>query len=65
MTTAIEEMDTMILECAKLDREINYFVDVMKRATSEVRASQQNNLRTKRSWCQVVGWNARGTNQWY
>lgn len=49
MTTAIEEMETMILECAKLDREINYFVDVMKQATSEVRATQQNDLRTKRS----------------
>lgn len=49
MTSAIEEMETMILECAKLDREINHFIDVVKQATSEVRATQQKNLRTKRS----------------
>lgn len=46
MTTAIKEMETMILECAKLDREINNFVDVMKQATSEVRRIYQNNPRT-------------------
>ncbi|XP_029694353.1 E3 SUMO-protein ligase NSE2 isoform X2 [Takifugu rubripes] len=50
MTTSIKEMEAMILECAKLDREINNFVDVMKQATSEI--STQNlesmvNLSTK------------------
>lgn len=36
----IKEMETMILECAKLDREINYFVDVVQQVTSEVSAQQ-------------------------
>lgn len=36
MTPAIKEMETMILECARLDTEINYFVDVVKQVTSEV-----------------------------
>ncbi|XP_053183043.1 E3 SUMO-protein ligase NSE2 [Scomber japonicus] len=36
----IKDMEAMILECAKLDREINYFVDVVKQVTSEV-ATQQ------------------------
>ncbi|KAF3691662.1 E3 SUMO-protein ligase NSE2 [Channa argus] len=31
----------MMLECAKLDREINYFVDVVQQVTSEV-ATQQS-----------------------
>lgn len=26
----------MILECAKLDREINYFVDIVQQVTAEV-----------------------------
>ncbi|XP_026149651.1 E3 SUMO-protein ligase NSE2 [Mastacembelus armatus] len=36
----VKEMEAMILDCAKLDREINYFVDVVQQVTSEV-ASQQ------------------------
>ncbi|CAK6954358.1 E3 SUMO-protein ligase NSE2 [Scomber scombrus] len=36
----IKDMEAMILECAKLDREINHFVDVVKQVTSEV-ATQQ------------------------
>lgn len=36
---AIQEMETMILQCAKLDREINYFVDIVKQVTTEVRAT--------------------------
>lgn len=36
----IKEMENMILECAKLDREINYFVDVVQQVTSEVSAQQ-------------------------
>ncbi|XP_026225724.1 E3 SUMO-protein ligase NSE2 [Anabas testudineus] len=32
----IKELETMIIECAKLDREINYFVDVVQQVTSEV-----------------------------
>lgn len=35
----IKEMENMILECAKLDREINYFVDVVQQVTSEVTAT--------------------------
>ncbi|XP_019946982.1 E3 SUMO-protein ligase NSE2 [Paralichthys olivaceus] len=36
----VKEMEAMILECAKLDREINYFVDVVQQVTGEV-ATQQ------------------------
>lgn len=36
VTSTIEEMETMILECARLDTEINYFVDTVKQVTSEV-----------------------------
>lgn len=39
MTSTIKEMETMILECAKLDREINYFVDIVQQVTSEVNAT--------------------------
>lgn len=35
----IKEMEAMILECARLDREINYFVDVVQQVTAEVSAS--------------------------
>ncbi|XP_005944594.1 E3 SUMO-protein ligase NSE2 [Haplochromis burtoni] len=40
MNPGIKEMEAMILECAKLDREINYFVDVVQQVTAEV-ATQQ------------------------
>lgn len=36
----IAELETMILECAKLDREINYFVDVVQQVTAEATAQQ-------------------------
>lgn len=36
MNPGIKEMEAMILECAKLDREINYFVDVVQQTTAEV-----------------------------
>ncbi|KAL7393691.1 hypothetical protein ABVT39_014518 [Epinephelus coioides] len=36
----IKEMEAMILECAKLDREINYFVDVVQQVTAEVTSQQ-------------------------
>ncbi|XP_071325007.1 E3 SUMO-protein ligase NSE2 [Trachinotus anak] len=36
----IEEMEAMILECAKLDREINYFVDVVQQVTAEATTQQ-------------------------
>lgn len=36
MDPGIREMEAMILECAKLDREINYFVDVVQQVTAEV-----------------------------
>ncbi|XP_060907040.1 E3 SUMO-protein ligase NSE2 [Labrus mixtus] len=40
MNPAIAEMEAMILECAKLDREINYFVDVVQQVTAEVSTQQ-------------------------
>lgn len=36
----ISAMEDMILECAKLDREINYFVDVVQQVTAEVVTQQ-------------------------
>lgn len=39
VNSGIKEMEAMILECAKLDREINYFVDVVQQVTAEVRAT--------------------------
>ncbi|KAM9353971.1 E3 SUMO-protein ligase NSE2 [Symphorus nematophorus] len=36
----IKEMEAMILECAKLDSEINYFVDVVQKVTAEVTSQQ-------------------------
>lgn len=36
---AIKELEAMLLDCAKLDREINYFVDVVQQVTEEVRAT--------------------------
>ncbi|XP_035020144.2 E3 SUMO-protein ligase NSE2 [Hippoglossus stenolepis] len=36
----VKEMEAMILECAKLDREINYFVDAVQQVIQEV-ATQQ------------------------
>lgn len=32
----VKQMEDMILECAKLDREINYFIDVVQQVTSQV-----------------------------
>uniref|UniRef100_A0A8D2ZZC3 E3 SUMO-protein ligase NSE2 n=1 Tax=Scophthalmus maximus TaxID=52904 RepID=A0A8D2ZZC3_SCOMX len=36
----MKEMEDMILECARLDREINFFVDVVQQVTSEIAAQQ-------------------------
>lgn len=36
MSPGIKELETMILDCAKLDREINYFVDTVQQVTAEV-----------------------------
>ncbi|XP_030014709.1 E3 SUMO-protein ligase NSE2 [Sphaeramia orbicularis] len=36
----IKEMEAMILECAKLDREINCFVDIVQQVTAEVTSQQ-------------------------
>lgn len=36
---AVAELENMILECAKLDREINYFVDIVQQVTEEVGAT--------------------------
>nr|ACQ58868.1 E3 SUMO-protein ligase NSE2 [Anoplopoma fimbria] len=36
----VKEMEAMILECAKLDTEINYFVDIVQQVTSEVNTQQ-------------------------
>ncbi|XP_029360501.1 E3 SUMO-protein ligase NSE2 [Echeneis naucrates] len=40
LNPGIRELEAMVLECAKLDRDINYFVDVVQRVTTEV-AQQQ------------------------
>ncbi|KAG7474205.1 E3 SUMO-protein ligase NSE2 [Solea senegalensis] len=40
MNSGIKEMEAMILDCARLDREINCFIDVVQQVTAEV-ASQQ------------------------
>ncbi|XP_075868702.1 E3 SUMO-protein ligase NSE2 [Nelusetta ayraudi] len=37
---AIKELEAMLLDCAKLDREINYFVDVVQQVTAEVTSQQ-------------------------
>lgn len=34
---AIKELEAILLDCAKLDHEINYFVDTVKQVTEEVR----------------------------
>lgn len=50
VTHTIKEMETMILECARLDTEINYFVDIVKQVTSEVSSQYPDtmvNLSTK------------------
>ncbi|XP_029958486.1 E3 SUMO-protein ligase NSE2 [Salarias fasciatus] len=36
----IKELEATILECARLDREINYFVDTVQQVTAEVNAQQ-------------------------
>lgn len=33
-------MEAMLLECARLDREINYFVDIVQQVTAEVTTQQ-------------------------
>lgn len=40
VSPSIAEMEAMILECAKLDREINYFVDVVQQVTGQVSSQQ-------------------------
>ncbi|XP_047455253.1 E3 SUMO-protein ligase NSE2 [Mugil cephalus] len=40
LNPGIKEMEAMILECARLDREINHFVDVVERVTAEVTSQQ-------------------------
>ncbi|XP_070691716.1 E3 SUMO-protein ligase NSE2 [Pempheris klunzingeri] len=40
LNPGIKEMEAMILECARLDREINYFVDVVQQVTAEVTTQQ-------------------------
>ncbi|XP_068999354.1 E3 SUMO-protein ligase NSE2 [Embiotoca jacksoni] len=42
--TGIKEMEVMILECAKLDREIDYFVDIVDQVTSAAGAQQPEAL---------------------
>ncbi|KAM3614464.1 uncharacterized protein V6R79_014833 [Siganus canaliculatus] len=41
MQVHIEQMKEQILECAKLDREINYFVDIVQQVTAEGTAQQE------------------------
>ncbi|CAN9513914.1 unnamed protein product [Ophioblennius macclurei] len=40
MDPRIKELEDTILECARLDREINYFVDTVERVTAEVNTQQ-------------------------
>ncbi|XP_024122654.1 E3 SUMO-protein ligase NSE2 [Oryzias melastigma] len=44
MDSSIKELEAMILDCAKLDREINCFMDIAKEVTSEVNAQQPEAL---------------------
>lgn len=44
MDSSIKELEAMILDCAKLDREINCFMDIAKEVTSEVIVVTDNNL---------------------
>uniref|UniRef100_A0A3P9IVV9 E3 SUMO-protein ligase NSE2 n=1 Tax=Oryzias latipes TaxID=8090 RepID=A0A3P9IVV9_ORYLA len=44
MNSSIKELETMILDCAELDREINVFIDIAKEVTSEVNAQQPEAL---------------------
>lgn len=41
----VKEMEAMILECAKMDREIDVFVNIVERVTAEVRARRRGNER--------------------
>ncbi|XP_054637644.1 E3 SUMO-protein ligase NSE2 [Dunckerocampus dactyliophorus] len=40
----IDEMEALMLECAKLDREIDCFVDIVQQATSDISALQPEAL---------------------
>lgn len=40
--TGLKKLEAMILECAKLDREINCFVEVTEKVTGEARGQQQS-----------------------
>ncbi|KAM9309423.1 E3 SUMO-protein ligase NSE2 [Pholidichthys leucotaenia] len=44
MNSALKQMEAMILECAKLDREIDYFVDVVQQVTAEVTPQQPETM---------------------
>ncbi|XP_077432415.1 E3 SUMO-protein ligase NSE2 [Vanacampus margaritifer] len=47
--SGVSEMEALMIECAKLDREIDCFVDTVQRATAEVTAEQQEALFTMSS----------------
>ncbi|KAM8868889.1 E3 SUMO-protein ligase NSE2 [Spinachia spinachia] len=40
----IKEIEAMVLECAKLDRDINYFVDIVQQVTAEVSTQQPETM---------------------
>lgn len=42
LNPAIKDLEAMLLDCAKLDREINHFVDVVNQVTEEVRSLQSH-----------------------
>ncbi|KAM7420370.1 hypothetical protein PAMA_014878 [Pampus argenteus] len=44
MNPGIKEMEAMIIECAMLDREINYFIDVVQQVTSEITTQQPESM---------------------
>ncbi|XP_068180162.1 E3 SUMO-protein ligase NSE2 [Antennarius striatus] len=44
MTSAIKEMETMMLECARLDSEINYFIDTVQQVISQATPQQPETM---------------------
>ncbi|XP_034029577.1 E3 SUMO-protein ligase NSE2-like [Thalassophryne amazonica] len=46
MSAGVKELEAMMLECAKLDREINHFVDVVQQVTAQIDRQQPEELFT-------------------
>uniref|UniRef100_A0AAV2MC54 E3 SUMO-protein ligase NSE2 n=1 Tax=Knipowitschia caucasica TaxID=637954 RepID=A0AAV2MC54_KNICA len=43
-SNSFKELENMILECAKLDRDINHFVDIVQQVTSNVTSQQPETM---------------------